>query len=90
MSTPVALILTLSPDNPSNTTLLDPDNNVVYTVHTTHDNETVTHVKNADDEELASLEWHDVRFDKVTVGNKAPVSLRDWLHTRLVPFYLKE
>ncbi|TBU40530.1 hypothetical protein BD309DRAFT_967293 [Dichomitus squalens] len=90
MSTPIALTLTLSPDNPSNTTIFDPDNKVLYTVHTTHDKETVTHVKNAEDEELASLEWHDVLPDKVSVGNKTPTSLRDWLHTSLVPFYLKD
>ena len=48
MSSPVALTLTLSPDNPSNTTLLDPDNNVLYIVYTMHDKEIVTHVKNAD------------------------------------------
>ncbi|TBU59989.1 hypothetical protein BD310DRAFT_876064 [Dichomitus squalens] len=90
MSTPIALTLTLSPDNPSNTTIFDPDNKALYTVHTTHDKETVTHVKNAEDEELASLEWHDVLPDKVTVGHKAPTSLRDWLHTSLVPFYLMD
>lgn len=90
MSTPIAATLTLTRDNPSNTAILDPDDKLLYTVNTTHGKATITHVLNADEEELASLEWRDVLPDKVTLGNKAPTSLRDWLHTSLVPFYLKE
>ncbi|KAI1787407.1 hypothetical protein LXA43DRAFT_1098327 [Ganoderma leucocontextum] len=90
MSAPIAATLALTRDNPSNTTIIDADDKALYTVHTTHNKETVTHVQNADEEELASLEWRDVLPDKVTLGNKAPTSLRDWLHTSVVPFYLKD
>ena len=90
MATPVAATITLAQVNPSNTAILDPDDKFLYTVHTTHSKATATHVLNADEEELASLEWRDVLPDKVTLGNKAPTSLRDWLHTSLVPFYLKK
>lgn len=90
MSTPVAATLSLSPNNPCNTTLYDADEKALYTVFTEHDKETTTYVKNADEEVLASLQWRDVVPDRVILGKKAPVSLRDWLHTSIVPFYLKE
>ncbi|KAH9850261.1 hypothetical protein C2E23DRAFT_735357 [Lenzites betulinus] len=90
MSAPVALTLTLSPDNPSNTVVLDPDGKELYNVYTEHGKATVTHVQNADEKILASLEWRDVLPDKVTLMNKSPMSIRDWLHTSLVPFYLKD
>ena len=84
MSALVALTLTLSPDNPVNTKLLNEDGKALYTVHTEHGKSaTLTHVQNTDDEVLASLEWRDVLPDKVTLGSKAPMSLRDWLHTSL-------
>ena len=52
---------------------------------------TTTRVQNADDEELAALEWREVLPDKVTrAGAPGPVSLREWLKTSLVPFYVKE
>lgn len=90
MTASIALALTLSPDNPSNTAVLDPDGRALYTVHTEHGKATVTHIQNADAKVLASLEWRDVLPDKVMLGNKSPVSIRDWLHTSVVPFYLKE
>ena len=44
-----------------------------------------------EDEELAALEWREVLPDKVTrAGAPGPVSLREWLKTSLVPFYVKE
>ncbi|KAH9856603.1 hypothetical protein C2E23DRAFT_866008 [Lenzites betulinus] len=90
MSAPVTVTLTLSPDNPSNAAVLDPDGKELYTVYTEHGKATVTHVQSADEELLASLEWRDVLPDKVTLAGKSPVSIRDWLHTSLVPFYLKD
>ena len=92
MSAPIAAVLTLSPDNPSNTTIFDADNKALYTVHTEHTKAaTTTRVQNAEDVELAALEWREVLPDKVTLaGGKGPMSLREWLRTSLVPFYLKE
>ncbi|KAI0360162.1 hypothetical protein OH77DRAFT_1434456 [Trametes cingulata] len=90
MSAPIASTLVLSPDNPCNAAVIDEQGKQLYTVYTEHGKTTVTHVKNADDEVIASLEWRDVLPDKVTVGNKGPMSLRDWLHTTLVPFYFKD
>ena len=90
MSAPISATLTLSPDNPSNTTIYDADGKALYTVYTEHGKETTTRVKNTDEEVLASLEWRDVLPDRVTLGKKAPMSLRDWLHTSLIPFHVKE
>ncbi|KAI0661467.1 hypothetical protein C8Q70DRAFT_910873 [Cubamyces menziesii] len=89
---PIAAVLTLSPDNPCNTTLLNEDGKELYHVHTEHGSATTTFVKDADGQVLASLEWRDVLPDKVTLGqnSKGPMSIRDWLHTSLVPFYLKD
>ena len=92
MSSPIAAVLTLSPDNPSNTTIFDADNKALYTVHTEHTKAaTTTRVQNAEDVELAALESREVLPDKVTLaGSKGPMSLREWLRTSLVPFYLRE
>ena len=92
MTTPIAAVLTLSPDNPSNTTIFDADNKALYTVHTEITKAaTTTRVFNAEDVQLAALEWHDILPDRVTLaGGKGKASLREWLHTSLVPFYLKE
>ncbi|KAI0635653.1 hypothetical protein C8Q77DRAFT_1098810 [Trametes polyzona] len=90
MATSVPLTLTLSPDNPSNTSVLDQNGRALYTTYTEHGKTTVTHVRDADEHILASLEWRDVLPDKVTLGNKGPMSLRNWLHTSLIPFYLKD
>ncbi|KAI9061052.1 hypothetical protein FKP32DRAFT_1576421 [Trametes sanguinea] len=92
MSTaPIAATLVLSPDNPCNTVILNEDEKPLYTVSTEHDkSSSVTYVRDADEEVLASLEWRDVLPDRVTLRDKGPMSLRDWLHTSLVPFYLKD
>ena len=80
--------LTLSPDDPSNTTITDAHWRALYTVKTIpgeHHSRTHTEVRNADGELLASLEWHHIRPDKVTFGDKPPISLGEWLHRSLLP-----
>ncbi|TFK88833.1 hypothetical protein K466DRAFT_645264 [Polyporus arcularius HHB13444] len=86
MSTPIAAVLTLTPDNPCNATVCDVDGKALYTVYTEHGKATVTYVANADEEVLASLEWHDTRPDRVTLGKGSPMSLRDWMHFSPIPF----
>ncbi|KAI9000592.1 hypothetical protein BD414DRAFT_6328 [Trametes punicea] len=91
MSARIAATLTLSPDNPCSAAILDAHGKPLYTVYTVHGKSaTTTHVKNADEQILASLEWRDVLPERVTLGRKGPMSLRDWLRTSLVPFYLKD
>ncbi|TDL26379.1 hypothetical protein BD410DRAFT_812844 [Rickenella mellea] len=68
--------LTLEPDNPVNTTLLDEDRKAIYVVETEHKGPTtLTRVKDANGEVLATLEWRDVLPDKVTIGKNAQISL---------------
>ena len=92
MSTPIAAVLTLSPDNPSNTAILDADCKTLYVVETEHAKAaTTTRVHDADGAELAALEWREVLPDRVTLkGGKGPMSLRDWLQTSILPSFVKE
>ncbi|KIM40466.1 hypothetical protein M413DRAFT_445923 [Hebeloma cylindrosporum] len=81
------LILVLQPDNPSNTKITDKDTGeLVYTVHTEHEKETITYVKDAEGKILAQWEWHDTRSDIVTLGNAKPMPSSVWLRKSLIPF----
>ncbi|KIP08048.1 hypothetical protein PHLGIDRAFT_127291 [Phlebiopsis gigantea 11061_1 CR5-6] len=81
------LLLTLTPDNVSNTVLISEDGERLYTVITEHTKKTtVTSVRNSRDDVIASLEWRDVLPDKVTVGKNKPVLVTDWMKRSLIPF----
>lgn len=82
------LILVFQPDNPCNTTIIDEETRkVMYQVATEHEkSSTVTRVKNAVGESIASWEWRDVRSDIITLGNGTPTSVSSWLKKSLVPF----
>ena len=68
------LTLTLTRDNPCNTTLVSHTGATLYSVSTEHTKKTTTTtVRNANDEVIASLEWRDVRPDRVTYGNKKDI-----------------
>ena len=87
MSTDDLTILTLTPDNPSNCTITDSLGVAVYSVITEHTKKaTITQVRNADDEIIAYSEWRDVLPDKVTIGDKKPMSLGDWMKKSMIPF----
>lgn len=90
MSNGVETTLTLEfePDNPCNTTITDSESGeVVYTVITQHtDKKTVTRIRNAAGEVIASSEWRDVRSDILTLGQAVPVSSSAWLRKSMVPF----
>ncbi|TDL26380.1 hypothetical protein BD410DRAFT_518885 [Rickenella mellea] len=78
--------LTLEPDNPVNTTLLDEDRKAIYIVGTEHKGSTtLTHVKDANGEILSTLEWREVLPDKVTIGKNAKISLSGWLKKSMLP-----
>ncbi|PIL29769.1 hypothetical protein GSI_07974 [Ganoderma sinense ZZ0214-1] len=77
---------TLSPDDPSNTTISDtgPDGAALYTVSTRRRwNGTTTYIANVHGAVLASLERRFVLNDRVTLGRNQPVSLREWIHMGL-------
>ena len=79
--------LVLSPDNPSNTHVIDEDGKILYFVETEFPgNKTLTHVKNGDEEEIATLEWRDVLPDKVALKGQKQQSLSSWLHKGISPF----
>jgi hypothetical protein len=79
--------LIFDPDNPCNTTITDSDTcKVVYKVVTEHGKQTVTRVKNAAGETIASWEWRDVRSDIITLGDGTPVPTSAWLKKSLIPF----
>ena len=79
--------LTLSPDNPSNTSIMNTAGDVLYSVITDYAHgKTFTQVRRADDEVIGSLEWREVLSDRVRVGDCRPVSLWDWMKKSAVPF----
>ncbi len=81
------LVLTLAPDNPTNTSITNAAGDVLYTVVTDHlKRSTWTQVRDADDEVIGSLEWRDVLADRVRIGDRKPMSLWDWLRKSPVPF----
>ncbi|KAF8883018.1 hypothetical protein BD779DRAFT_1612370 [Infundibulicybe gibba] len=81
------LTLILEPDNPCNTSIMDEDGSeLMYRVSTEHGKETVTRVKNAAGEVIASWEWKDVRSDIITLGNGTPVPTSTWLRKSMIPF----
>ncbi|OCH85926.1 hypothetical protein OBBRIDRAFT_784114 [Obba rivulosa] len=83
-SSPVVLIL--HPNNPCNTSLLDADGKVLYTVNTEHGQHSKTYIRNGDEEVLAWSQWRDVLPDKVSIGTRPPTSVNDWLRKSIVPF----
>ena len=80
------LVLTLAPDNVSNATLTAENGERLYTVSTDHAEKTVTTVRNAKDEVLATLEWRDVLPDRVTLGDGKQISIGDWMKKSMIPF----
>ncbi len=80
-------VLTLTPDNPSNTTITSATGEVVYYADTKYSKEGVyTQVHNAKEEMIAFSEWRDVLPDRITIGEKKPVSLGDWMKRSVIPF----
>lgn len=80
------LSLYLSNDNVSNCTLSTEDGRVLYTVYTEHTPKTVTQVRNAENEVIASLEWRETLSDRVTLGANKPIALSDWMKKSIIPF----
>ena len=77
---------TLSPDDPSNTTISDtgPDRTALYTVSTRRRwNGTTTYVANVHGAVLASLKRRFILNDQVILGQNLPMSLREWMHMSL-------
>ncbi|KAJ3552843.1 hypothetical protein NM688_g3935 [Phlebia brevispora] len=81
------LTFTLTPDNPTNTSITNAVGETIYTVVTDRTKKsTYTQVRDVSDEVIGSLEWRDVLADRVRVGNSKPMSLWDWMKKSPVPF----
>lgn len=79
--------LTLTPDNPTNTSISNSDGHVLYSVTTEYTRKaTFTQVRDEDEEVIGSLEWKDVLADRVRIGDSKPMSLWDWMKKSPVPF----
>ena len=81
------IVFTLTPDNPTNTSISNSAGDVLYSVVTDRTRKaTFTQVRGADDEIIGSLEWRDVLADRVRIGSDKPASLWDWMKKSPVPF----
>ncbi len=79
--------LTLTPDNPINTTITLSTGDVLYNVVTEYTRKsTFTQVRNQNDEVIGSLEWRDILADRVRIGDQKPISMWDWMKKSVVPF----
>jgi hypothetical protein len=83
-----AVSLRFERDNPCNTTIVDHDGNVFYTVATEFPdpNKPVTRVHNGIGKLVAEWRWRDGRSDLLTIrgGPQAPAS--SWLKKSFIPF----
>lgn len=89
MTTPGHIsVLILSPDNISNTNIIDNDDGkVLYHVATEYNpHKTVTRIENCLGQTIASWEWRDLRSDLITFGSSQPVSVSTWLRKSVLPF----
>ncbi|KAF8150642.1 hypothetical protein B0H34DRAFT_665908 [Crassisporium funariophilum] len=80
------LTLTLQPDNPCNTTLIDTESGeVYYKVSTEHGKKSVTYVKDPNGGVIASWEWREYLSDLITFGSTKPIAVSAWLHKSMIP-----
>lgn len=87
MDTAEISILTLSPDNPWNTTITSANGDELYSVVTERTEKAIfTTVRDVREEVIGSLEWREVLPDRVTVGAQRPISMAGWLKRSKVPF----
>ncbi|EMD34069.1 hypothetical protein CERSUDRAFT_86827 [Gelatoporia subvermispora B] len=86
MDSPSA-VLSLTPFNPTGTTITDAAGRVVYSV-TTENGEGgfITHIKDSYGETLATNHWRRTLSDKVSLREQPPISVNDWLQNSMIPF----
>ena len=86
---PDLLTYTLTNDNPTNTSLVNlslESPRPAYTVETEiSSSKTITTVRNSEEVIIASLQWRETLPDKVTLGDKASLSLNRWMKSGLLP-----
>ena len=76
-------------DNPCNTTIVDQDQNTVYTVATDFANpdKPVTRVHDGIGKLLAEWIWRDARSDILTIPGRPQTPASAWLKKSIIPFW---
>jgi hypothetical protein len=80
--------LRLERDNPCNTTIVDPDGNVFYTVATdfSDPDKPVTRVHDGVGKLVAEWIWRDARSDLLTIRDLPQTPASAWLKKSFIPF----
>ena len=83
-----AISLRFQRDNPCNTTIVDHDGNVFYTVVTEFPSSgnPLTRVQNGIGKLVAEWKWGDVRSDVLTIRGRPEAPASDWLKKSIIPF----
>ena len=82
------LSLRFEHDNPCNTTIVDQDRNIFYTVATDFANpdKPVTRVKDGIGKLVAEWIWRDARSDILTIPGRPQMFASVWLKKSIIPF----
>ncbi|KAN0134594.1 hypothetical protein V8E53_007740 [Lactarius tabidus] len=83
-----AISLRFERDNPCNTTIVDHDGNVFYTVATEFPDPSkpVTHVHDGIGKLVAEWKWGDARSDLLTIRGRPQAPASSWLKKSFIPF----
>jgi hypothetical protein len=83
-----AISLRLGRDNPCNTSIVDPDGNVLYAVATDFSNPSkpVTRVHDGIGKLIAEWIWRDARSDLLTIRDHPQTPASAWLKKSFIPF----
>ena len=84
-----ALSLYFERDNPCNTTIVDQDQNTLYTVATDFENpdKPVTRVNDGIRKLVAEWIWRDARSDILTIPGRPQTPASAWLKKSIIPFW---
>ncbi|KAI0267714.1 hypothetical protein BC834DRAFT_869599 [Gloeopeniophorella convolvens] len=88
MSDESVVTLRLERDNPCNTTIVDQDGNVFYTVATdfTDASKPVTRLQDGIGKQVAEWIWRDARSDLLTIRGHGQTPASAWLKRSIIPF----
>ena len=88
MSAGAALSLRFERDNPCNTTIIDSDENTIYTVATdfAKPDKPVTRLHDGIGKLVAEWTWRDARSDLLTIRDRPQIPASVWLKKSIIPF----
>jgi hypothetical protein len=89
MSGEPAISLRFEHDNPCNTSIVDPDGNILYTVATdlTNPDKPVTRVHDGIRNLVAEWIWRESRSDLLTIRDHPQAPASAWLKKSFIPFW---